>query len=137
MSRPHPRARYFFLPWHQLLHCIPTLQKRSDSLPHPADTRGSPSCHVRSLFLLPSAVPIHPERTILLLLPASESSFRLRPCLLPLPGSESFRSQNPPVFSASPALFLYAFALLHCFLQTDADRYSSFRHSFLHRPSSF
>lgn len=29
-SRPHPRARYFFLPGHQLLHCIPTLQKRSD-----------------------------------------------------------------------------------------------------------
>ena len=99
------RDIFFFYPA-PALHCIPDIAKRSDSLPHPADTRGSPfmpCCAV--FFCCRQLFPIHPEKTILSFASNIRKQFSSAPMFA---ASSRVRilsiPKSLPVFSASPAL---------------------------------
>ncbi len=138
MSRPHPRARYFFLTLkHQLLHCIPTLQK------------GLIVCLTRQIPVVPfmpcaqsfsAAVSCsHSSRKNH---PSFASSIRKQfssaPMFAASSGSESFRFQKSSrPFSVSST---FSCTLLHfCIVpyrRMQIDIAASVT-VFMHRPSSF
>ena len=102
--------RDIFSTRHQLLHCIPTLQKRSDSLPHPADTRGSPSCHVRSLFCCRQLFPFIQKKPSFLCFQHQKAVFVCAHVCCLFPGQNPF---DPKILPSFQRLQHFSCTLLH------------------------